>query len=117
VPYSKPILEEGEVVCSRCEGEGWTHYDVCPKCQGRGITDWVSNAMSVDATTSITYYSSSSISSTSMSSTSFSATYPKTDPRTEDLKEYAKKVQRYFTGKIFPSKKSSEPIIEDLEQT
>ncbi len=116
MPYSKPILEEGEVVCSRCEGEGWTHYDVCPKCQGRGITDWVSNAMSADATA--TYcVSSSSVSSLSMSSTSGSVKQPTTDPRTEDLKEYAKKVKRYFTGKIFPSKKSSEPIIEDLEQT
>lgn len=116
MPYSKPILEEGEVVCSRCEGEGWNHYDVCPKCQGRGITDWVSNAMSADATATY-YYSSSSISSTSTSSTSIAVNYPKTDPRTEDLKQYAKKVKRYFSGKIFPSKKSSEPIIEDLEQT
>jgi len=116
VPYSKPILEEGEVICSRCEGEGWTYFDVCPKCQGRGVTDWVSNAMSADATATY-YYSSSSISSSSMSSTSFSVKDPTTDPRTEDLKQYAKKVQRYFTGKIFPSNKSSEPIIEDLEQT
>jgi hypothetical protein len=75
--------------------------------------------MSADATTSTTvYYGSSYCSSSSSSVTSSTLTnYSKIDPRTEDLKQYAKKVQRFFTGKIFPSKKSSEPIIEDLEQT
>jgi DnaJ-class molecular chaperone len=45
-------LEEGEVICSRCNGEGFTAFvDIqqaqvtCPKCNGAGKLDWISNAM------------------------------------------------------------------------
>ena len=45
-------LEEGEVICSRCKGEGCTPFvdyqsaqNTCPKCWGEGKLDWISNAM------------------------------------------------------------------------
>ena len=45
-------LEEGEVICSRCEGRGCSPFfsiqeaqETCPKCNGEGKLDWVSNAM------------------------------------------------------------------------
>jgi len=46
------VLEEGEVICSKCEGEGCTPYlgyqyaqFTCSKCNGEGKTDWITNAM------------------------------------------------------------------------
>ena len=49
-------LEEGEVICSRCDGNGHvpSNYGsmmseggqiTCPKCWGDGKLDWISNAM------------------------------------------------------------------------
>ncbi len=46
-------LEDGEVICSRCEGRGniknegnsYLHYTSCPKCHGEKKLDWISNAM------------------------------------------------------------------------
>ncbi len=46
------ILQEGEMVCNKCDGEGRLMDDFpyipCPKCKGQGIIDWVKQAMSVD---------------------------------------------------------------------
>ncbi len=53
---NKTKLEEGEVICSKCEGEGWVKKDAafpslpgfsprCSKCNGQGKLDWVSNIM------------------------------------------------------------------------
>ncbi len=48
----KTKLEEGEVMCSKCEGRGCTPFvdkqtcqEVCSKCNGEGKLDWISNAM------------------------------------------------------------------------
>jgi len=45
-------LQEYEVICNKCDGEGAIHSDdpqgasvTCPKCDGEGKVDWVSNAM------------------------------------------------------------------------
>ena len=131
------ILEEGEVICSKCEGErrisiSNEYYSrcgqstdqpiTCPKCHGIGKLDWVSNAMGVDSTN---YYcvsnSSVSCSSSTPSVTSQSTLHhkrpKKADPRTEDFSKYAKKIGKYFARKLLPEAKSSEPIIEKLEQT
>jgi len=47
------VLEEGEVICSRCDGRGCTPFvaidqaqETCSKCNGEGKLDWISNAMS-----------------------------------------------------------------------
>ena len=44
-------LQEHEVICSKCDGEGFIPIDdnvteVCHKCGGKRKLDWVSNAMS-----------------------------------------------------------------------
>ncbi len=46
-------LEEGELICKKCEGSGsWPKkfatledpwFAICPKCQGTGIVDWIEN--------------------------------------------------------------------------
>jgi len=47
-------LEEGEVICARCEGAGCLPstidaidilQETCLKCNGKGKLDWISNAM------------------------------------------------------------------------
>lgn len=45
-------LKDGEVICSKCKGEGAIlHGDpqkadfTCGKCDGTGVTDWITNAM------------------------------------------------------------------------
>jgi hypothetical protein len=40
------ILNEGEVICDKCNGTGtrWRGF-TCQKCYGKGKLDWVSNAM------------------------------------------------------------------------
>ncbi len=39
-------LEEGEVICSKCNGKGDNgNASTCSKCNGKGKLDWVSNAM------------------------------------------------------------------------
>ena len=46
-------LNEDEVICSECEGRGYTpkvqKFDTmastCAKCKGKGKVDWVTNAM------------------------------------------------------------------------
>jgi len=45
-------LEDGEMICSKCNGEGEvlpqnSHFGVefCDKCHGDGIVDWVDNIM------------------------------------------------------------------------
>lgn len=47
-------LEEGEVICNKCEGKGillnskidFSFMDeTCPICNGEGKTDWISNAI------------------------------------------------------------------------
>ncbi len=45
-------LEEGEVICSKCEGRGCSPFvdkqyaqETCSKCNGEGKLDWISNAM------------------------------------------------------------------------
>ena len=127
----KVKLEEGEVICSKCEGERrisisneyYSSYIItCPKCHGIGKLDWVSNAMGVDSTNYYCVSSSSvSCSSSTPSVTSQSTLHhkrpKKADPRTEDFSKYAKKIGKYFARKLLPEAKSSEPIIEELEQT
>jgi len=40
------MLNEGEVVCDRCDGTGTIEHNWwCPKCKGKGKIDWVTNAM------------------------------------------------------------------------
>ena len=45
------MLNEGEVICDKCKGSGYSReYGLlrglkCDKCQGKGKLDWVSNAM------------------------------------------------------------------------
>jgi len=41
------ILEEGEIICNKCEGSGYisvgsNFYQLCPKCQGEKKLDWIS---------------------------------------------------------------------------
>jgi len=38
-------LEEGEMICDKCEGSGtsWIYTTPCSKCQGQGKVDWVEN--------------------------------------------------------------------------
>ncbi len=58
MPYSKLILEEGEVICSKCEGKGqffivvrddeYKYHTECNKCNGEGKLDWITNIMWVD---------------------------------------------------------------------
>ena len=38
-------LEEGEMVCDKCEGGGksWIYTTPCSKCQGEGKVDWIEN--------------------------------------------------------------------------
>jgi len=43
-----PELEEGEMICDKCQGRG--HYEtgpftgsICGKCQGTGKVDWIEN--------------------------------------------------------------------------
>jgi hypothetical protein len=48
-------LEEGELICSKCNGVGFLnkiesentsiYKDTCPKCQGSGKLDWIENVM------------------------------------------------------------------------
>lgn len=47
-------LEEGEVICVKCDGEGNIYNSrsdflaldtICPKCNGEGKVDWVTNAI------------------------------------------------------------------------
>jgi len=125
-------LEEGEVICSLCDGTGVTfitndywmegEYEVpCYQCDGEGKTDWVTNIMGVPepdytCSSTSTSQSSNSVSATSISSSILKHKYPP-DPRTEDLREYAKKIGKYFARKILPEAKTSDPIIEDLEKT
>jgi DnaJ-class molecular chaperone len=47
---NKLYLKDGEVICSKCNGEGNCKFnnDVCiwcSRCQGTGKVDWISNAM------------------------------------------------------------------------
>ena len=42
------ILNEGEVICDKCNGTGGqthTFSGICYKCLGKGKLDWVTNAM------------------------------------------------------------------------
>ena len=42
------MLNEGEVICDKCDGTGDISgggYVKCPKCKGKGKLDWVTNAM------------------------------------------------------------------------
>jgi len=44
-------LKNGEVICSRCKGKGFTnednlsigYYSPCYKCSGLGVVDWITN--------------------------------------------------------------------------
>jgi len=49
------ILEEGDIICNKCEGSGYvsgcdkcegavhvSDYQLCPKCQGEKKLDWIS---------------------------------------------------------------------------
>ena len=51
----KETLEEGEVICSKCEGVGFVdkiksdntslYKGSCPKCHGTGKLDWIENVL------------------------------------------------------------------------
>ena len=48
-----PELNEGEMVCSKCNGEGEIpghRRKFCPKCKGKGKLDWIENIMGVHGT-------------------------------------------------------------------
>ena len=40
-------LEEGEVICKKCNGEEYIGKDfrICPKCNGLGKLDWITDIM------------------------------------------------------------------------
>ena len=67
-------LEEGEVICSKCEGVGFVdkiesddtsiYKNVCPKCHGTGKLDWIENIRGKKPQ----YFGSSSTSGLSISS-------------------------------------------------
>jgi len=44
-------LEEGEMVCDKCEGTGWMNHHwadlPCEKCNGKGKLDWIENIVGV----------------------------------------------------------------------
>jgi len=39
------MLNEGEVICSKCNGSKNYENNICPYCIGKGKVDWVTNAM------------------------------------------------------------------------
>jgi hypothetical protein len=41
------VLQEGEMICDKCEGtgEGDSNWVKCKKCLGEGKVDWIENAM------------------------------------------------------------------------
>jgi hypothetical protein len=46
------VLNEGEMICDKCEGtgEGDSNWVKCKKCLGKGKVDWVENAMGAKPT-------------------------------------------------------------------
>ena len=56
--FDDVVLDEGELICSKCEGRGYVPKEVkfdeiqqvCPKCDGEGKIDWVTNAMQKENT-------------------------------------------------------------------
>jgi hypothetical protein len=44
---SELVLNEGEMICDKCEGtgEGDSNWSRCKKCLGAGKVDWIENAM------------------------------------------------------------------------
>lgn len=50
IEVKKIHLEEGEVICSKCNGGGYERddsnfakYDTCSRCLGEGKLDWIEN--------------------------------------------------------------------------
>jgi len=55
-------LEEGEVMCSKCNGSGYTQdnsdfnrYNICNKCYGEGKLDWIDNILGKIVSTTATF--------------------------------------------------------------
>ncbi len=48
----EPWLEEGEYICSQCNGTGNLSntpiFGTCPKCSGDGKVDWIENIVGKD---------------------------------------------------------------------
>jgi DnaJ-class molecular chaperone len=71
----KQKLEEGEVICSNCNGSGFSRYndnfvgyDVCRKCDGEGKLNWIDNILGkINPTSS----SSFSINTSTIASTEY----------------------------------------------
>lgn len=64
------ILNEGEVICDKCNGTGfWGENDLkehqCYKCLGKGKLDWVTNVMGGRRKPLVAHWETSSISSLS----------------------------------------------------
>jgi len=100
-------LEEGEVICSLCDGTGVTcitneYWDEgeyrrvsCYQCDGKGKTDWVTNIMGVpepDYTGSSTSSSQSGFSCSVSSSTQSVLHYKR--PKKEDLKIFVNMLKK-----------------------
>lgn len=66
------ILNEGEVICDKCNGKGtiWDGFkckSCCSKCLGKGKLDWVTNAMGGRRKPFVAKWGTSSMSSISSS--------------------------------------------------
>jgi hypothetical protein len=56
------ILQDGEMICDKCEGTGetGTSWVSCGKCLGMGKVDWIENAMGGKKPPDLTFFASSS---------------------------------------------------------
>jgi len=36
---------KNNILCSKCDGEGFFHNNICEKCHGEGTLDWIENVV------------------------------------------------------------------------